>query len=81
MDDKEEIVNLIFSGTNKLCKKHDLLLTATHSFKSSPSGSATAFLKFPDPNVAAACFMRSYWWVPSGIFFFGLNVLLDVRPL
>lgn len=37
----------------------DLLFTATHSFKSSPSGSATALRKLPDPNVAAACFIRS----------------------
>lgn len=53
------------------------LLTATHSLRSSPSGSATAFRRLPEPNVAAACFIRSYWCVPSGIFFFGLNVLLD----
>lgn len=37
-----------------------LLLTATHSFKSSPSGSITANLKLPDPSVAAACFIKSY---------------------
>lgn len=58
-----------------------LLLTATHSLRSSPSGNATAFRKLPEPNVAAACFIKSYWWVPSGIFFFGLNVLLDLEPL
>lgn len=54
-----------------------LLFTATHSLRSSPSGKATAFRRLPEPNVAAACFIRSYWCVPSGIFFFGLNVLLD----
>lgn len=62
-------------------KKDDLLLTATHSFKSSPSGSITANRKFPEPNVAAACFIKSYWCVPSGIFFFGLKVFEDLLPL
>lgn len=38
----------------------NLLLTATHSFKSSPSGNITANLKFPEPKVAAACFINSY---------------------
>lgn len=37
-----------------------LLLTATHSFKSSPSGNITASLRFPEPSVAAACFIKSY---------------------
>lgn len=60
---------------------YNLLLTATHSFKSSPSGNITASRKFPEPRVAAACFIKSYWWVPSGIFFFGLKVLEDLLPL
>ena len=58
-----------------------LLLTATHSLRSSPSGSITASRRFPLPSVAAACFIKSYWCVPSGIFFFGLNVLLPRLPL
>lgn len=58
-----------------------ILFTATHSFKSSPSGSITASLKLPEPRVAAACFIKSYWWVPSGIFFFGLKVFEDLLPL
>lgn len=58
-----------------------LLFTATHSLRSSPSGKATALRKFPEPSVAAACFIRSYWWVPSGIFFLGLKVLLEREPL
>lgn len=37
-----------------------LLLTAIHSFRSSPSGSMTACLKFPLPSVASACFSSSY---------------------
>ena len=53
-----------------------LLLTATHSLRSSPSGSDTASLRLPLPSVAAACFIRSYWWEPSGIFFLGLKVLV-----
>ena len=32
----------------------------------------------PDPNVAFACFINSCWWLPSGMFFFGLNVLDDL---
>lgn len=63
------------SGENSDSKY--LLFTATHSLRSSPSGSCTALRRLPDPNVAAACFMRSYWWVPSGMFFLGLKVLLD----
>ena len=31
----------------------------------------------PDPNVAAACFIKSCWWEPSGMFFLGLNVFDD----
>lgn len=58
-----------------------LLLTATHSLRSSPSGSSTANLRLPEPRVAAACFIRSYWWVPSGIFFLGLKVFDDLPPL
>lgn len=58
-----------------------LLFTATHSLRSSPSGKATALRKFPEPSVAAACFIRSYWWVPSGMFFLGLKVLLEREPL
>ena len=58
-----------------------LLFTATHSFRSSPSGSITACLKFPLPRVAAACFIKSYWCVPSGMCFFGLKVLLFRLPL
>ncbi len=58
-----------------------ILFTATHSLRSSPSGSMTAWRKFPLPSVTAACFMRSYWWVPSGMCFLGLNVLLLRLPL
>lgn len=59
----------------------NLLLTATHSFKSSPSGSITAIRRLPLPSVASACFSSSYWWDPSGIFFFGLKVLEERLPL
>lgn len=58
-----------------------LLLTATHSFKSSPSGNMTAMRRFPLPSVASACFNSSYWCEPSGIFFLGLNVLDERFPL
>lgn len=58
-----------------------LLFTATHSFKSSPSGSMTAMRRFPLPSVASACFNSSYWCDPSGIFFLGLNVLAERFPL
>uniref|UniRef100_A0A6B0UET4 Putative secreted protein n=1 Tax=Ixodes ricinus TaxID=34613 RepID=A0A6B0UET4_IXORI len=61
--------------------KKSTVLTATHSLRSSPSGSMTASLRFPLPSVAAACFIRSYWWVPSGMFFFGLKVLEERPPL
>merc|ERR1719154_76592 len=60
--------------------KKSTVLTAIHSFKSSPSGNCTADRKFPDPRVAAACFIRSYWCVPSGICFLGLKVLLERPP-
>ena len=59
----------------------DSLLTATHSLRSSPSGSWTASRRLPEPSVAAACFIKSYWWVPSAMFFFGLKVLLERPPL
>lgn len=59
----------------------NLLLTATHSLRSSPSGSMTAERRLPEPSVAAACFIRSYWWVPSGMCFLGLKVLLARLPL
>ena len=39
------------------------------------------YLRFPDPSVAAACFIRSCWCEPSGMFFFGLKVLDDRLPL
>ena len=32
----------------------------------------------PDPSVAFACFISSCWWLPSGMFFLGLNVLEDL---
>lgn len=57
------------------------LLTAIHSLRSSPSGSITACLKFPLPSVASACLSSSYWWDPSGMFFFGLKVLDERLPL
>ena len=84
--------------------KKSTVLTATHSLRSSPSGSITASRKFPeqiyfsvecaarcsvrfhsfrcipDPRVAAACFISSCWWLPSGMFFFGLNVFEDLFP-
>lgn len=59
----------------------DLLLTAIHSLRSSPSGSATASRRFPLPSVTAAWRIKSYWCVPSGMFFFGLKVLLLRLPL
>lgn len=62
-------------------QEYNILLTATHSLRSSPSGSMTARRKFPEPKVAAACFIKSYWWVPSAMFFRGLKVLLDLPPL
>lgn len=61
--------------------KMPLLLTATHSFKSSPSGNMTAIRRLPLPSVASACFNSSYWCEPSGIFFLGLNVLDERFPL
>lgn len=57
------------------------LFTAIHSLRSSPSGSMTACLRFPLPSVASACFSSSYWWEPSGMFFFGLKVLDERLPL
>lgn len=54
--------------------KKSTVLTAIHSLRSSPSGNMTACLRLPLPRVASACFKSSYWWDPSGIFFFGLNV-------
>lgn len=54
--------------------KKSTVLTAIHSLRSSPSGNITACLRLPLPRVASACFKSSYWWDPSGIFFFGLNV-------
>lgn len=56
------------------------LLTAIHSFRSSPSGNWTACLMLPDPSVREAYFISSCWWDPSGIFLC-LTVLLDGRPL
>ena len=41
------------------------------------SSSFTSFL-LPDPSVALACFISSCWWLPSGMFFLGLNVLEDL---
>ena len=35
----------------------------------------------PDPRVAAACFIKSCWCDPSGMFFFGLKVLDERDPL
>ena len=80
--------------------KKSTVLTAIHSFRSSPSGSWTACLKFPevikrwrksrhvrskidlpDPRVAAACFIKSCWCEPSGMFFLGLKVFEDLLPL
>lgn len=58
-----------------------LLLTAIHSLRSSPSGSMTAIRRFPLPSVASACLSSSYWWDPSGMFFFGLNVFDERFPL
>ncbi len=60
---------------------HYSLFTAIHSLRSSPSGNITASRRLPLPSVAAACFIKSYWCVPSGIFFFGLKVLLLRPPL
>ncbi|RNA18992.1 hypothetical protein BpHYR1_038873 [Brachionus plicatilis] len=54
-----------------------LLLTATHSFISSPSGSITASLRLPLPNVVEACFTRSKLCdsPASETFFFDLKVI------
>lgn len=41
----------------------------------------TACLRFPLPSVASACLSSSYWWEPSGMFFFGLKVLDERLPL
>lgn len=38
-------------------RMYNLLLTASHSFRSSPVGSLTASLKFPLPSVASICFL------------------------
>lgn len=40
----------------------------------------TAIRRFPLPRVASACFKSSYWWEPSGMFLFGLNVLEERLP-
>uniref|UniRef100_A0A0E9SZP1 Uncharacterized protein n=1 Tax=Anguilla anguilla TaxID=7936 RepID=A0A0E9SZP1_ANGAN len=40
----------------------------------------TACRRFPLPRVASACFSRSYWWEPSGMFFFGLKVFEERFP-
>ena len=45
-----------------------------------PSGSMTASRRFPEPSVAAACFIKSCWCEPSGMFFLGLNVFEDLLP-
>merc|ERR1719228_3291252 len=47
---------------------------------SSSSGNMTARRRLPDPRVAAACFISSCPWLPSGMFFLGLNVLDDLLP-
>lgn len=41
----------------KLGQKRNTLLTASHSFRSSPGGSLTASLRFPLPRVASICFL------------------------
>ncbi len=57
-------------------KMSHLLFTASHSFKSSPSGKVTASFKLPEPSVASAYFFSWYCFVPSGMFLWGLNVWL-----
>lgn len=52
--------------------KKSTIWTATHSLRSSPSGSCTAWRRSaPLPSVASACFNKSWRWVPSGILFLG----------
>lgn len=44
-------------------QKRILLLTASHSFGSSPGGSRTASLRFPLPRVASMCFRSCAPWM------------------
>ena len=53
-------------------------MTATHSLTSSPCGRATATRRLPLPSVACASLCSWYSDVPSAIFLFGLNVLVDL---
>jgi hypothetical protein len=71
----------------KLCwgkKIRCILFTATHSLRSSPSGSMTAKRKFPCPKVVDACLSKSIVFdsfVVSFVSFFVLKVLTDLLPL
>jgi hypothetical protein len=50
------------------------LLTASHSFKSSPSGRMTACLRFPLPRTAVAYRFNWDTFEPSCVDFLGLKV-------
>ena len=52
------------SGAHISLKK-STVLTASHSFTSSPSGSVTASCKLPAPSVACAYLCSSYRFVPA----------------
>lgn len=56
----KKILTKSYYKLTKLNVAKNLLLTAIHSLRSSPSGSITACLRFPLPRVASACFKSSY---------------------
>lgn len=56
----KKILAKFFYTAAKLNVIRNLLLTAIHSLRSSPSGNITACLRFPLPRVASACFKSSY---------------------
>lgn len=60
--------------------KKSTVLTASHSFRSSPSGNNTAPRKLPEPSVASAYRFSWYCLVPSGMLRLGLKVRVLDRP-
>jgi len=50
-----------------------MVLTANHSFNSSPEGNSTAKLILPVPKVLYAIYLSPYPLVPLGMSFTGLN--------
>ena len=60
--------------------KNSMVLTASHSFKSSPEGSSTASYMFPLPSVLLAICLSPYPRAPFWIFFFYLKDLVLSKP-